>query len=334
MDAKDRQILSCLDEDSRTPYSLIARKTHSSQETVRYRVNNLLTEGIIERCITVINTPKLGFTPYQLFIKLQHADESQKDRMMRHLASISSINWIGNLEGNYDIGLIFSVRNQEETKHVLVQLYEKYSQWILKKTLALHFEGIFLPRQYLTKKPRIPLAFPHYTTTNATMELDDRDKIICSMLAKDARASLVDIAKKTGLTATGTHHRIKELKRKAIITKHLLILNNEKISQEHYKILLFLNNTTEERNRKLVAFAQEDPHVISLIKSLAEWDYEIDLEVEKRADITTFLKNLTIAHANIIRDYDIIRIKNMPKYTFYPEEKQTLNTPRSYDENS
>jgi DNA-binding Lrp family transcriptional regulator len=331
MDVKDRQILACLDDDSRMPFSLISRKTRTSQETVRYRIHHLFKEGIIDRCITIINTPRLGYTPYQLFIKLQHADEEQKQKMIKYLKTIHSISWIGDLEGNYDIGIIFIAKNHDETNRVLVKIYENYSQWILKKTLAVNLEGKYLSRAYLTGKSRTHIDFPHYTTATTTIDLDEKDKIICGMLAQDARIPLIEIAKKTRLISTGTIHRIKELKKKNILKKHLLIINNEKFGQEHYKILLYLNNTTEQKNKKLIASAQENNHVIAIIKSLAEWDYEIDIEVEKRADVTTFLKTITVAHASIIRDYDIIRIKSMPKFTFYPDQRQTLNTPGVVD---
>ena len=56
MDDLDRQILTILRRDSRTPYTEIADRVGTSEGTVRNRVERLIDEGIIERFTVATRT--------------------------------------------------------------------------------------------------------------------------------------------------------------------------------------------------------------------------------------------------------------------------------------
>jgi DNA-binding Lrp family transcriptional regulator len=96
------------------------------------------------------------------------------------------------------------------------------------------------------------------------------------------------------------------------------VLDNEKIDQLHYKILIYLNNKSEDEIRKMLSFVKSNNRVIAIIKTLAEWDYEIDLEIENVKQLQDFTMQLTKNFSGIIRDYLTIRVIEMPKYNFYP----------------
>ena len=84
-----------------------------------------------------------------------------------------------------------------------------------------------------------------------------------------------------------------------------------------------MNN--QDKITSIIQKAYANKNVIAIIKTLAEWDLEIDLEVKSRQDVTRFMMDLTGQFSTTIKDYDLLRIRSMPKYNFYPE-KQTLNT--------
>ena len=56
MDQLDREILSILRRDSRTPYTEIADRVGTSEGTVRNRVEQLIEDGIIERFTVATRT--------------------------------------------------------------------------------------------------------------------------------------------------------------------------------------------------------------------------------------------------------------------------------------
>lgn len=60
---------------------------------------------------------------------------------------------------------------------------------------------------------------------NPTVEIDDKDAKILSILIKDARARLKDIAKECGISSVSTLNRIKRLKKLNVITGATLFPN-------------------------------------------------------------------------------------------------------------
>ncbi|MEF8774259.1 MAG: Lrp/AsnC family transcriptional regulator [Halobacteriales archaeon] len=56
MDQVDREILSILRRDARTPYTEIAEQVGTSEGTVRNRVERLQEDGIIERFTVAVRT--------------------------------------------------------------------------------------------------------------------------------------------------------------------------------------------------------------------------------------------------------------------------------------
>lgn len=61
LDDKDKKILNILQENSRTPYIQIANELGISEATVRYRVKNLIDNGVINKFTTLVDSKKIGY---------------------------------------------------------------------------------------------------------------------------------------------------------------------------------------------------------------------------------------------------------------------------------
>ena len=71
LDDKDKGILNMLQENSRTSYMRIARDLGISEATVRYRVKNLIDNGVINKFTVLLNPKKVGyFTTGILMVKI------------------------------------------------------------------------------------------------------------------------------------------------------------------------------------------------------------------------------------------------------------------------
>lgn len=61
MDKKDKKIIEILSDDSRTPYTEIAKKLRVSESTIRKRIKALENEGVIQKYSIVVNPAKVGY---------------------------------------------------------------------------------------------------------------------------------------------------------------------------------------------------------------------------------------------------------------------------------
>ncbi|WP_096390103.1 Lrp/AsnC family transcriptional regulator [Halopenitus persicus] len=101
MDELDRQILSVLRRDSRTPYTEIADRVGTSEGTVRNRVERMNEEGVIER-FTV--TTRTGNVKAMIEISVEvNVDTSAVGERM---ADWEEVDFVWQVSGEDDIVLV------------------------------------------------------------------------------------------------------------------------------------------------------------------------------------------------------------------------------------
>jgi len=316
IDEKDKRILLELDRDGRASYASIAKRTRMAKETVRYRVEKLVKDGVIQKFLTVLNTPLIGKSHYQIFLRLQNADDQRRAGLMAFLENERSVAWLAELEGNYDVGFILLVNDQTELQTFMRQIDEKHRSLIMRRSISVNLSGEFYPRDYLgaARKAARPLA---YRPAAKTVRLEETDEMICRLLSEDGRRSAVDMSAKLGLSADAVIQRMRRLVSLGVISGHTIVLDHTKTGMLHCKLLLRTGGEAE-RLRGMLSTMTMNPRVTALIRVLAEWDYEVDIEVSSLDELKDFKMMLTDKYADVLRDYDVLRVVRMPKYTFMP----------------
>ena len=318
MDVKDRKLLLALDGNSRQSFVQLGKRAGVSPETARYRVNRLAEKGAIARFLTLINTHLFGYSYHEIFIKLKKVDEQKRQEIIEWLCKSPKITWIGNFDGNYDLGMITLTKSQAELGILLTDFQTTFGSTIMRKVISINLRGEYLSRDYLIKKQRTYTEQKQYDLAPRKIALDEQDVAICRALAENARIPAVDIAQSLDVAPDTVIARMQRLKRMDVIAGHTIVLDNSAMGQLHFKILLYLNDASPDVVRRLLEFCRMNNRVIAIIQTLAEWDYEFDLEVESLEQFKKFTMDLTNMFADSIKDYEVVRILSMPKYNFFP----------------
>ena len=321
LDVKDKKILDLLDTNSRLPYSVLAKKVGLSQEVVRYRINRLVEENVISKFFTNINMAKLGFVFYKVLAKLHNINDEKKTEIIQHLCKNQFITWIGSIDGEYVLGFLVLVRDLFEFNALLTEFTNKYSEYILKKSICINLQGDFYPRDYLTGKQRnIENKQIAYTARLNKINVDKKDLEILSNLTENARMPIIEISLKVGLSADAVSDRIKRMEKEKIIILYNILLNNNKIGRLRYKVLINLTRETAEKERKLFAYCRMNPNIVYMIKTIGLWDAEIDLEVGSVEEFRKIMLDITNEFHDIIQDYSALLIYKVHKYNLLPKE--------------
>ncbi|SEH49261.1 DNA-binding transcriptional regulator, Lrp family [Halopenitus malekzadehii] len=101
MDELDRQILSVLRRDSRTPYTEIADQVGTSEGTVRNRVERMNEEGIIERFTVTTRTGNVK-AMIEISVEVNVDTGAVGDRM----ADWEAVDFVWQVSGEDDIVLV------------------------------------------------------------------------------------------------------------------------------------------------------------------------------------------------------------------------------------
>lgn len=319
VDLKDRKILYELDLNARISYTQLAKKVGLSQESARYRVERLMRTGIIQKFFTVINPAKLNFVFYKVLLRLHNVNERLKLEIIDYLRKDKQIVWLVEIDGSYDLGFVAKISSVMELNNFLENLYQKFHQYISKHEVSTNILGEYLTREYLIDKRRdaskIELS---YTAKLAPYETDDIDIGTIKNLTENARTSAAEMAKKLYVSIDTILNRMKSLQKNGVITKFNIVLNNDRLNQIHYKVLIFLNDFSLNKILQFLSYCRSINRIVYIIKAMGNWNFELDIEVQNIDQFRRIMMELTEKFSEIIRDYDALIIMRIHKYNLYP----------------
>jgi len=119
MDDLDRQILSILRRDARTPYTEIADEIGTSEGTVRNRVDRLTDEGIIERFTVTTRTGNVkAMIEISVDMNVTTSDVSEA------MADWEEVDFVWQVSGEDDIVLVVDCVDTQAVNDLISQARE------------------------------------------------------------------------------------------------------------------------------------------------------------------------------------------------------------------
>ncbi len=111
MDTLDFAIVSCLQQDGRMSFTVIAEKLKVSIGNIRSRVNKLIEEGTIN-IIGRVNPEKVGFQSYaQIAVYVRPIP--LKEKVAQKIARLPEVSFLASTSGDYDLEVDVMCRNND-----------------------------------------------------------------------------------------------------------------------------------------------------------------------------------------------------------------------------
>ena len=321
IDEVDRGLLYELDRNSRAPYSKLGDAVKISQEAARYRVQRLVESGIINKFCTVVDAAKLGFAYYKVFLKLHNVSEKIIQEIILFLSQNQQVAWVVQLDGSFDVGFAVKAANIHDVlslSRVIDDLTSVFNCYVNKRVFCVNIAGEYMSRDYLVNRTRKLDRIGFYSVLSEPVEIDDLNLQIVRLLAEDARRSAVDLAKVLPVSSDAVLQRIKRLESLKVITRYNLVLNHFLFGYAHYKVFVYLNRISPDRQRAFMEHCKQQPNVIFMVKTLGPWDCELDLEVASLQEYKRLMMDLTSEFADVVTDYDGLVINRVHKYNLFP----------------
>jgi len=137
LDLKDIKILYELGLDGRQSISRLAKKVQLSKQGVKYKIEKLIKEGIIEGYLAVIDLYCLGYILHRVFFRFQHVSADKIKEVVDFAKSHPNISSIQTFFGSWDMALIISAKNVFEFNSVLLQFYEKFEHMLKGEMISI-----------------------------------------------------------------------------------------------------------------------------------------------------------------------------------------------------
>ncbi|GGN93403.1 Lrp/AsnC family transcriptional regulator [Halomicroarcula sp. F13] len=119
MDELDREILSILRKDARTPYTEIADDVGTSEGTVRNRVERLVEDGVIERFTVATRTGNVK-SMIEVGVDVDVDTAAVTDR----IAEWPSVDFVWQVSGEEDIVVVVDATDTGEVNDLITRARE------------------------------------------------------------------------------------------------------------------------------------------------------------------------------------------------------------------
>jgi DNA-binding Lrp family transcriptional regulator len=320
---KDRKILKELEQNARLPAAQIARRTGLSVESTNYRLKNLMDRGIVRRNYAVYDLPRMGYTIYRLLLQLENISTKEETELLNHLRNMPSALWVGTTSGAWDMLVTILARDVNEFNTIIERILTRYGKYIRNKDVTMTVMQTSEPPGHITgKETRVG----YHESPKETVDLDETDYQIMTLLYRDARMPTTQIAKELNKSSDTIQYRIRNMLENKVIKRFMCWMDRKRLGYQHYKVLVRLQFATNEQKRKLVAYCNNHPNIIFFASIIGSWDMEIDMDTKDSSDFNSMMRDLRNEFADIIRNYESVII--IEDYLCTPE----FSPPGSFNE--
>ncbi len=321
LDKRDYQILFELDSHARQSISDIARKTRLSRDVINYRITRLEEMGIIKGYFTVINFGVLVSHIVRLYVRLQNTTPEIEEKMTSFLLKNKNILTVYSVDGFYHMAVGFLVNELADYKAFYNEFLKHFRRYVVGDNVSFFVEYVHYPRNYLVESKM--RRFTSLSVSGSKLfpsgikDLDAKDLELLSLIKEDARITLLELAAKLEMTATGAKYKLRRLEKNKVIVGYKVLLDIGKLGYDYYKVDLMLEDLSILLS--LQEFILRHPNIIYQDITVGGSDFEFDGEFKSQEDFYSFMDELRSLFPGKIRSYHYYKARKIYKYSYFPE---------------
>lgn len=317
LDKTDRKILYELEQNSRQSLGKIAKKVRCSKQTLHYRIQRLVKEEVITGFTTAIDTAKLGYTKYFIWMQLSDVSYERRKKLHDHLVSYDSVQWVAVCGGKYDLAFSILAKNVTDFtigfKEIVAHHPNTVKDYIIITTYDFHR---YARTHYISGKKDVEELYRFFEIEKT--ELDKADLLILSYLAKDSRTQIVDLSTKIEIAPNTVRSKIKKMEESGMIKGYITAINTKKAGYTTREILVSLHNMSEDKEKELEQYCLQNKYISYMMRALGRWDLYLSFDSYSEEHFQEFLMEFRSRFANVIRDFELMSVMEELKFGFFP----------------
>ncbi len=271
LDRKDRLILAELDRNCRQSNAEIARKLRLGKHVVSYRIAQLEKKGVITNYYAVIDMSRLGWQSYRIYLKLAPMEEKEHRLLLDHLTGSQSTWWIGEMDGQWDLGVVVWVPGHYEFERFWNAFVEKFQPFIEQSRVSVYLRMHAYSQASFTGDAADRKEY--LTGAGTKADVDEVDLKILRVVSGQGRLGTLEIARLTGLTPVQVAYRMKKIVKSRIIAGFRV--NTLLDDLTFYKADFQLKSM--RKKQEMLAFASSDVWSAYVDETIGFADFEMGL---------------------------------------------------------
>jgi DNA-binding Lrp family transcriptional regulator len=305
LDLKDRKILYELDLNCRLSNAQIGKKVGLSKEVVTYRIKRMEVEGIITGYLTAINTYKLGYYVFRIYINFIDVSAKIKTEIIQYFVNNEDSWAVMTYKGPVDLDIILWVKDVYTFNQYWISTLQKFGKYFTQSAISILTHTILCKKTYLLGEKGTSSEREFFITSceGDPVPIDEIDYRILNDLALNARTPLINLAKKIGCSPQTINYRIKHLIQKEIIQAFRISINPVKLGLQGCMIDLYLKDQT--MRRKILDYIKSKPYVYDIMFMNIGWsDLTFQIYIHNITELSRLMEDIETRFPDTIRRYE------------------------------
>jgi len=319
LDLKDRKILYELDLDCRQLNTQIGKKVGLKKDVVAYRIKRMQDEGIIKNFWTAINTFKLGYDVFRIYITLQYGSQNVKNEIIKHFMNYRNTWAVKSHKGEINLAVIVWSKNNYEFYQFWDETLDKYEDYFAKAIVSVYVQAFCYKKSFLLTEEvdKSDREMYRLTCGEEPIKIDKVDYDLLNEIAINARSPLIEIAKKLNCSSQSVNYRLKNLIKTGVIQAFRINVDYSKLDFQHYKVDVFLK---EHNKRKVIwNFLKDKPYFEYLNVSVGWCDLEPEFVVKNVEELDKIFNEIDLNFPGAIKKWNFWITEESYKERWLPE---------------
>jgi Lrp/AsnC family transcriptional regulator for asnA, asnC and gidA len=318
LDSKDHKIIYHLFLNSRESFSAIGKKVGLPKTVVKYRIDRLVKEKIIQNFNAMIDVFKLGYTVYRLNFVFQYASPEKENEIIDYFKIYKNTWSASSAKGRYDFTTTILIKNQNEFYSFYEETLKRYRYFLKEINFSQLYEKFGYKHATLfSESNHTDEKAYEYRFTGQTIEIDSVDYRILSILSKNSRTPSIDIAKKINITSTTVLNRIKKLIELSIIQRYSVTIDMNKLGYKTFNVNLSLRNY--DKKKYIIRYLSNIPFIWEVHKAVGGCDLELSVFTLNFEHFHKLMEDIRNKFPDDITNYDYLYVTKIHKTNFLPE---------------
>ena len=291
MKLTDRQqlILAAVYHQAERTSRQLGRQLRLQEHTVRREIEALTANGVIRRQ-AFIDTYRLGYTQYELYLSLGAADKTTIARFLNFLRRSPVVPWVGQFSGAYQYVLTVCARSPYEVQEFVNQLGAIAGVAFVDRQLSIRLSYTEFPLRVYDEATYGPKRLTFGVPGNE--KIDETDHRILQLLSQRSVRGAAEVADELDIPSSTAHARIKRLEQKGIVAGYTYVVDFSKVGIQAFSLLLKTKSHSSSLTKKLLSFCEQNRSVGYVTENIGAFDYKVGVLLADPSEILAVSQRL------------------------------------------
>ena len=319
IDLKDRKILYHLDLNCRQSNSQIRKKVGLSRKVVEYRINKMEEKGVITGYWTAINTYKLGYYVFRIYINFMDVSSTIKNEIIHYFCNAKNVWAVLTAKGPVDLDVILWVNDVFKFNMKWEETLQKYGSYFVDASVSILNEVISCKKSYLLPKNYDKNRIMYITNCSGQPgQIDETDYRLLDLIALNGRMSTIELADKLNCSSQKINYHLKGLLKKNIIKAFRVSIDDAKLGMKSCAIDVYLKQ--HDQKQQMIKHVINNSYIFDMMsKSIGYSDFGFQLTIKSMDDVFNIMEELEKKFPNAIRKQESWMSTTCHKERWLPE---------------